>query len=306
MALRDQPYLPLYIQDFLTDEKLSECSAATTGVYIRLMCIMHKSDEYGTILLRQKDQQTDQPIVNFAIKLVRSLPYSEKIIFEALTELISEEVLILEGCKLIQKRMVRDNEVSEKRSHAGSKGGFATAKVTANHLSNPPAKAVANTENENEYESENKDSSSSLFSVRITEQELITLKGIFEIFRLGYPGTKKSLAVEFENFKKKNPKDWKEIVLTLSDRLQYQIVAREEKAQANNFVPQWKNLSTWINGKCWTEEISITDKNNEANRRNNNRGGATDQELADIIAKNFGSDSQVRYGNEYVHGVARH
>lgn len=26
MALRDQPYLPLYVQDFLTDEKLRECS----------------------------------------------------------------------------------------------------------------------------------------------------------------------------------------------------------------------------------------------------------------------------------------
>ena len=43
MALRDQPYIPLYVQDFMTDEKLSECSAESTGVYIRVMCIMHKS-----------------------------------------------------------------------------------------------------------------------------------------------------------------------------------------------------------------------------------------------------------------------
>jgi len=47
MALRDQPYLPLYVQDFLTDEKLMECSAETTGVYIRLLCILHKQKEYG-------------------------------------------------------------------------------------------------------------------------------------------------------------------------------------------------------------------------------------------------------------------
>ena len=58
MALRDQPYLPLYVQDFLTDEKLIECSASATGVYIRVMCIMHKSDPYGMILLKQKDKQT--------------------------------------------------------------------------------------------------------------------------------------------------------------------------------------------------------------------------------------------------------
>ena len=47
MALRDQPYIPLYVQDFMTDEKLNECSAATTEVYIRLMCVMHKSEKIG-------------------------------------------------------------------------------------------------------------------------------------------------------------------------------------------------------------------------------------------------------------------
>ena len=39
MALRDQPYLPLYVLDFLVDEKLAYCSAESTGVYIRLMCM---------------------------------------------------------------------------------------------------------------------------------------------------------------------------------------------------------------------------------------------------------------------------
>lgn len=74
MALRDQPYLPLYIQDFLTDEKLMECSASTTGVYIRLMCVMHKSEKYGTILLRQKFKQTDQQISNFATQIAKHFP----------------------------------------------------------------------------------------------------------------------------------------------------------------------------------------------------------------------------------------
>lgn len=76
MALRDQPYLPLYIQDFLTDEKLIECSSSATGIYIRLMCIMHKSEEYGKILLRQKYKQNDNQIENFAKMLARQMPYS--------------------------------------------------------------------------------------------------------------------------------------------------------------------------------------------------------------------------------------
>jgi len=57
MALRDQPYLPLYVQDYLTDEKLNECSPATQGVYIKLLCVLHKMEEYGTILLKQKRKQ---------------------------------------------------------------------------------------------------------------------------------------------------------------------------------------------------------------------------------------------------------
>lgn len=149
MALRDQPYLPLYVQDFLTDEKLIECSAQTTGVYIRLMCIMHKSDEYGTILLKQKDKQSDEQIKNFALKLIKQMPFSEQIIFEALNELLNEKVLIIEGDYLIQKRMVKDNDLSLKRSIAGKEGGektqFALAKVKANRQ----AKVKANSENEN-------------------------------------------------------------------------------------------------------------------------------------------------------------
>lgn len=149
MSLRNQPYIPLYIQDFLTDEKLAECSASACGVYIRIMCLMHKSDEYGTILLKQKDKQTDNQIKNFACKIAKFLPYSIEVIFESLTELISEKVLYLDEDKLIQKRMVYDNGISIVRSKSGKAGGekssFAKAK------SKP--KELANSENENENES---------------------------------------------------------------------------------------------------------------------------------------------------------
>jgi len=152
MALRDQPYLPLYVQDFLTDEKLIECSAQATGVYIRLMCIMHKTEEYGVILLKQKDKQEENQIKNFALKLLKQMPYTIDVIFNSLTELIEENVITISGEKLYQKRMVKDNDISEKRSLSGSKGGkFAQAKIKANSK----AKSQANTEYENEYENEN-------------------------------------------------------------------------------------------------------------------------------------------------------
>ncbi len=146
MALRDQPYLPLYIQDFLTDEKLRECSPESIGVYIMIMCIMHKSKDYGIILLGQKDKQNPQQNKNFACKLVRHLPWPELIILKCLDELLNEKVLLIDGDQLMQKRMVEDNRISLLRSKAGSKGFFAKAKISA--------KGVANTENETVIENE--------------------------------------------------------------------------------------------------------------------------------------------------------
>jgi uncharacterized protein YdaU (DUF1376 family) len=154
MALRDQPYLPLYVQDFLTDERLIECSASATGVYIRLMCIMHKSEEYGVILLKQKDKQTDNQIKNFALKLAKYFPYKFDEIFSALSELIHEGVINVEDDRLTQKRMVKDNYISIERSKSGSKGGKKTQFAKAKTKANVKAKSEANTEYEIEYENE--------------------------------------------------------------------------------------------------------------------------------------------------------
>lgn len=168
MALRDQPYLPLYIQDIMTDEKLNECCAATHGVYIKgIMCLMHKSEEYGKILLKQKDQQTDNKVKNFALKIAKHTPYSEEEIEAALFELLAEKVLYIDGESLCQKRMINDNAISQARSVAGktsaevkktkkSKGKkFVATKVTTNNSTTPSTKTATNPENEIEYESDN-------------------------------------------------------------------------------------------------------------------------------------------------------
>lgn len=111
--------------DFLTDEKLCECSAASVGVYIMLMCVLHKQADYGTITLREKDKQTDDVYDNFAAKLVKHLPFERTVIAEALRELATEGVICVEGDLLMQKRMVRDAGISDKRAEAGKKGSAA-------------------------------------------------------------------------------------------------------------------------------------------------------------------------------------
>jgi hypothetical protein len=161
MALRDQPYLPLYVQDFLSDEKLIQCSASATGIYIRLMCIMHKSEQYGKFCYNKTDNKK-VTVSDFARKLERFLPYSYKEIITGIEELLENCVIELDGCALCQKRMIRDNEISLKRGESGKKGmekrysiqkvnGEKDKKICYNkNLTN----TLTNTESENEYENE--------------------------------------------------------------------------------------------------------------------------------------------------------
>lgn len=157
MALRDQPCLPLNVQDFLNDEKLLECSASATGVYIRLMCMMHKSDPYGKIAIKSRDISLFggiEPLEQFASQLVRHMPYDKKEILNALKELVGEGVLYVDGNYLCQKRMIRDSEISEKRAEAGRRGSsitnkrFAATNDAANDTAKPSAKGTSKPKSE--------------------------------------------------------------------------------------------------------------------------------------------------------------
>lgn len=159
MALRNSPYLPLYVQDFLTDEKLVDCSASANGVYIRLMCILHKSEPYGKILLKQKYKQNESMCLNFASMLLRQMPYSISEIHDGLEELLDNKIIEIEGDYLLQKRMVKDGELSEKRAVAGQKGGkkslgICLSKMSSKSKSKNISKSEANSENENDIDIE--------------------------------------------------------------------------------------------------------------------------------------------------------
>ena len=160
MALRNSPYLPLYVQDFLTDEKLADCSANANGVYIRLMCILHKSEHYGKILLKQKYKQNESMCLNFASMLLRQMPYMMSEIHDGLEELLENKIIEIDGDYLLQKRMVKDGELSEKRAVAGKKGGkkslgFCSSKMSSKSESKNISKSEANSENENDIDIEN-------------------------------------------------------------------------------------------------------------------------------------------------------
>lgn len=175
MALRDQPYIPLYVQDLLTDEKLMECSAASHGVYFRLLCILHKQEEYGVILLKQKDKQTDNQIKNFALKLAKPLPFDLLLIEKCIAELECEKVIHIEGDKLIQKRMQKDGLISDERSKAGKLGGKTTQSKTEKKDLFAKAKSEAKSKQNTEYVFENEDES-------ISEKQIKLFNDILNFF----------------------------------------------------------------------------------------------------------------------------
>ena len=150
MSLKNKPYLPLYIQDYLTDEKLNECNPASQGIYIKIMCLMTKSKEYGVILLEQKYQQNSSKVENFACKLVKHLTFTKEEIESALDDLIKNDVLQLNGDRLEQKRMIRDAYISDERAKAGKKGGD-KAKFAKGFAK---AKNIANTDIDNDIEND--------------------------------------------------------------------------------------------------------------------------------------------------------
>lgn len=223
MSRKDKPYLPLYVQDFMTDEKLIECSAQTHGVYIRLMCILHKQEQYGKLLLKQNDKQTTNQIKNFATKLSRQMPFTTEVIFDSLSELKLNNVIQFDGDFLSQKRMVDDGILSEKRSVSGCVGGKRTQELAkAKDEANIQATGEANSDIEIDSELPKKEKEKFDFyqdfdSIKIPEQDIAKFRqecGEFLSTHLRVQKMKSPMtAVEFFKLMKKySLKDLKDVL----------------------------------------------------------------------------------------------
>lgn len=79
---------------------------------------------------------------------------------------------------------------------------------------------------------------------------------LFERFRVKYPGTKRGYTVEFDYFKVKN-RDWKQVVSSLESCLDKQIRQRKQKQGLGQFIPEWKNLKTYLGNRGWEEEYTV-------------------------------------------------
>lgn len=83
----------------------------------------------------------------------------------------------------------------------------------------------------------------------------------FDKFRKAYKGNKRGLETEFINFKRH--KDWKLCLAKLLPSFQKEIEYHENAKQSNAFVPDYANLSTWINQRRWETEFKKIEINKE-------------------------------------------
>ncbi len=76
----------------------------------------------------------------------------------------------------------------------------------------------------------------------------------FDKFRKAYRGTKRGLETEFAYFKKSH-KDWKQVLQNLVVAYEHQCALKDEARAKGCFVPQEKNLKTYIYNRGWEEEL---------------------------------------------------
>lgn len=292
MALRNQPYFPLYIQDYLTDEKLNMCSWATQGIYIKILCILHKQEVYGRILFKQISKQNESTIKKFASILVRHIPCQIDDMMGALIELMEYDVLKIDKQGLYQKRMVRDGEISEARSNAAKKGGGNPILFKQNSKQTDKQ----NPEYENEYEYEDKDDNELIEKGGMGEKEdpdVITPEVdedvyLFDNFWDDYDkkvGSKEKLRKKWDKLSDTNK-------LKIKDHIPLYKKSQPDKKYR-------KNPETYINNKSWNDEIITSNGNrNTANKR----AGITEDYKNSILKRLQGaSDTEDVPEHNYTH-----
>ncbi len=109
-----QPWMKFFTRDWMADEALSSCSLGAQGLWMRMLCLMHRAAPQGHLLINGKRPTDD--------RLAASLGVPVEILRGLLIELREAGVFsVTNGGVIYCRRMVRDSAISEKRSKAVQK-----------------------------------------------------------------------------------------------------------------------------------------------------------------------------------------
>lgn len=99
-----------------------------------------------------------------------------------------------------------------------------------------------------------------------SREEVRQAKDKFEEVRRAFQGRKRGAETEWENFRKRCRGKELETVLEMMEGLRREIGWRARARERGEFVPEWPNLSTWVNQRRWETEWP-GEENRETERR---------------------------------------
>ena len=208
------PAVLFYTSDFISGTLTM--SHEQRGKYILLLCLQHQKGH-----LSEKDMLNicgtyDEDIFAKFIKDENELYYNQRLENEVVKRRKYSE----------SRRKNRAGKVKEEEDSLGKE---------EKDMSNISKSYVKHMENENENE-----------NINISKEK-------FEFARKIYPGIKRGLDTEFDNYKKH--KDWKGCLELLLPAIKKQIDFKKNAVAMKEFVPEWKHFKTWIYNRSWEEEI---------------------------------------------------
>lgn len=110
------PFIKFFPADWLSDEKLRACSLEARGLWIDLVCMMHKNDRRGYLQLNGSPVTPEQ--------IARMTGCSAEQATRCIAELVSSGVAsVLEDGTHYSRRMLREEQKRGLCSDAGRKGG---------------------------------------------------------------------------------------------------------------------------------------------------------------------------------------
>ena len=116
-----RPSFQFYPSDWLRDTALRSCSTGARGLWMDMICFMHEGNPYGYLKVGDK--------VIHAANLARMVGEPLEVVEGWLDELRVAAVFDVDDGVICSRRMIRDEELRQKRSEGGKLGGNPLLKV---------------------------------------------------------------------------------------------------------------------------------------------------------------------------------
>jgi hypothetical protein len=116
-----RPSFQFYPSDWLRDTALRSCSTGARGLWIDMICFMHEGNPYGYLKVGDK--------VILADNLCRMVGETLEVVEGWLSELEVAGVFDVDNGVICSRRMIRDEELRQKRAEGGKLGGNPALKV---------------------------------------------------------------------------------------------------------------------------------------------------------------------------------